>query len=366
MKTALGPWISLALLTAIPACNKEEAKAPAAAAKPADNKPADGKPADAKPADAKPGDAKPADAKPAGAGEQANAGAGEVKPGDAKPADPAAQANAGSGEAKPADPAKPAEPAIPPELAPPPDVAAPPADAKRSESGLAWKVLKEGTGQNKPKGDDTVKVHYTGWTTDGKPFDSSIPRKEASKFPVNGVIKGWTETLQDMVAGEKRRVWIPANLAYGDTPVHPGAPSGMLVFEIELEAFDVAPDVPVPPDVAAVPADAQKTASGLAYRVLSPGKAEQKPTAQSTVKVHYTGWTTDGKRFDSSVVRGEPATFPLQRVIKGWTEGLQLMSVGERTRFWIPAEMAYGETPSRPGAPAGMLVFDVELLEIVQ
>ena len=116
-----------------------------------------------------------------------------------------------------------------------------------------------------------------------------------------------------------------------------------------------------PADVAAPPADAKKTASGLAYKVLKPGTGEAKPKATSTVRVHYSGWTTDGKMFDSSVKRGQPASFPLNRVIAGWTEGLQLMKVGEKTRFWIPVELAY---QNRPGKPAGMLVFDVELLSI--
>jgi hypothetical protein len=119
----------------------------------------------------------------------------------------------------------------------------------------------------------------------------------------------------------------------------------------------------VPPDVAAVPADAEVTASGLASRELQPGTGSERPTAASVVTVHYSGWTTDGVLFDSSVVRGEPASFPLDAVIPGWTEGLQLMVVGERRRFWIPAELAYGEMP-QGGRPAGMLVFDVELLGI--
>lgn len=123
--------------------------------------------------------------------------------------------------------------------------------------------------------------------------------------------------------------------------------------------------LPAPDDVAAAPADAEKTASGLASKVLKAGTGKDKPSARDTVEVHYTGWTTDGKMFDSSVTRGRTASFPLNRVIKGWTEGLQLMVEGEKTRFWIPAELAYGETPSRPGAPAGMLVFDVELLKIL-
>jgi FKBP-type peptidyl-prolyl cis-trans isomerase len=121
--------------------------------------------------------------------------------------------------------------------------------------------------------------------------------------------------------------------------------------------------VETPMDVAAPPTDAQRTASGLAYKVLQQGPGQSHPQADSTVTVHYSGWTTDGNLFDSSVVRGEAASFPLNAVIAGWTEGLQLMVVGEKTRFWIPANLAYGDPP-RAGAPAGMLVFDVELLAI--
>ena len=126
-----------------------------------------------------------------------------------------------------------------------------------------------------------------------------------------------------------------------------------------------SPDaLPAPSDVAAPPSDAETTASGLASKIIVAGTGDRHPGPEDTVKVHYTGWTTDGKMFDSSVTRGSPASFPLNRVIAGWTEGLQLMQVGEKRRFWIPAGLAYGETPSRPGAPAGLLVFDVELLEL--
>ncbi len=118
-------------------------------------------------------------------------------------------------------------------------------------------------------------------------------------------------------------------------------------------------DLPAPDDVAAPPEDAQKSDSGLASRVLVKGTGSEHPSATSTVTVHYTGWTTDGKMFDSSVVRGQTSTFPLNRVIKGWTEGVQFMVVGEKRRFWIPADLAYGEN----GRVPGMLVFDIELFE---
>lgn len=249
---------------------------------------------------------------------------------------------------------------VPPELAAPEDVKAPPADAQKTESGLASKVLKEGTGKEKPAATDTVQVHYSGWTTDGKLFDSSVRRGVPAKFPLNRVIPGWTEGVQLMVAGEKRRFWIPAKLAYGDNPGG-GRPAGMLVFDVELLSIVSAPKVPE--DVAAVPDTAKKTPSGLASRVLKEGTGTVHPKATDTVKVHYSGWTTDGNMFDSSVARGEPISFPLNGVIPGWTEGVQLMVQGETRRFWIPANLAYGENPP-PGAPAGMLVFDVELLGI--
>ena len=121
-----------------------------------------------------------------------------------------------------------------------------------------------------------------------------------------------------------------------------------------------------PADVAAPPADATVTASGLAYRKLGgEPTADRHPAATDVVRVHYSGWRAeDGQLFDSSRVRGEPAEFPLDRVIPGWTEGVQLMRPGESFRFWIPGSLAY-DNSSRPGAPKGMLVFDVELLAIV-
>ncbi len=244
----------------------------------------------------------------------------------------------------------------------PTDVKEAPADAEKTPSGLASKVLKPGTGTEKPVPDDTVTVNYTGWTTDGKKFDSSLDRGQPTSFAVKGVIKGWTEGLQLMTEGEIRRFWIPADLAYGD-PAPAGAPSGMLVFDVELISIKSAPKAPA--DVKEAPADAEKTASGLASKVIAKGSGEARPTLMDNVSVHYSGWTTDGKLFDSSVERGQAATFPLHRVIKGWQEGVQLMVEGEKRRFWIPAELAYGNNPP-PGAPAGTLVFDVELLKIVK
>ena len=119
--------------------------------------------------------------------------------------------------------------------------------------------------------------------------------------------------------------------------------------------------IPAPSDAAAPPADAAVTATGLASRTLQAGTGTKHPSPRSKVRVHYSGWTTDGRMFDSSVSRGEPISFGLNQVIPGWTEGVQLMVEGEKRRLWIPEALAYG---GRPGAPAGMLVFDVELIRI--
>jgi FKBP-type peptidyl-prolyl cis-trans isomerase len=246
----------------------------------------------------------------------------------------------------------------------PADVATPPADAKKTASGLATKVLTPGKGKDHPKDEDSVKVHYTGWTSDGKMFDSSVARGEPTSFGVTQVIAGWTEALKLMVVGEKRRMWIPAKIAYGET-ARPGYPAGQLTFDVELLEIVAPPKPPeTPTDVAGPPAGAKKTESGLAYRVLKKGTGKDHPTATSRVRVHYSGWTKDGKLFDSSVQRGEPTSFGLNQVIPGWTEGVQLMVVGEKTRFWIPGKLAYGDEPKRPGAPSGQLTFDVELLDI--
>ena len=106
------------------------------------------------------------------------------------------------------------------------------------------------------------------------------------------------------------------------------------------------------------------TDSGLQYMVLQEGAGTEHPGASDRVKVHYHGTLIDGTVFDSSVERGEPISFGLNQVIKGWTEGLQLMVVGEKTRLFIPSELGYGNRPAGKIGPGSVLIFDVELLGI--
>jgi peptidylprolyl isomerase len=107
-----------------------------------------------------------------------------------------------------------------------------------------------------------------------------------------------------------------------------------------------------------------ETDSGLQYQILQKGDGAENPKASSTVKVHYHGSLLDGSVFDSSVERGEPISFPLNRVISGWTEGVQLMVVGDKFKFFIPSELGYGNSAAGKITPGSLLIFEVELLAI--
>jgi FKBP-type peptidyl-prolyl cis-trans isomerase len=252
----------------------------------------------------------------------------------------------------------------PPDPNAPKDLTAPPADAERQPSGLVTKVLKAGTGKDHPSVEDTVTVKHVGWMASGSKFETSGDRGDALEYVVGSAPPGWAEGVRLMVVGEKRRLWIPGRLAYGDSPRQFGLPYGPLVYDVELVAIKRPPAPPeVPSDLKEPPAEAKRTASGIAYLVLEKGAGTTHPRPNSTVEVHYSGWDMEGRMFDSSVARGQSAVFSLGSVIRGWREGLPLMVVGDKMRFWIPAKLAYGEKP-QGGSPAGPLVFDVELIAI--
>lgn len=218
---------------------------------------------------------------------------------------------------------------------------------------LTLLLLTSGVTSDHPAPGDVVKVRYTVRKGDGTVIDE-VKAPRVAMLPVDRMLPGWRQAVLTMTAGEKRQVTVPPELGGGK--IKEGE-----VFIIDTELVEILRTPRTPADVAAPPADATVTKSGLAYKVLREGTGDRKPTRRNTVVVHYSGWTTDGKLFDSSILRGEPAAFGVGDVIRGWTEGLQLMRVGEKTRFWIPARLAYG---NERGKPRGMLVFDVELLEI--
>jgi peptidylprolyl isomerase len=250
---------------------------------------------------------------------------------------------------------------IKPAPAIPPDVAAPPATAQKTPKGVSFVVLKPGTGKDTLRYFDTAQYQYTGWDTTGHMFDSSEMRAQPRMANPFHESVGLEEALTQLVVGERARFWIPTELTKGGAEV----PEGPLTYEIELVSIKPAAKVPppVPADVAAPPKDAEKTTSGVFYKVLKPGDGKSHPAPTDTVTVNYTGWTTDGRLFDSSYLKGDPTPLPLTNVIKGWTDGIPTMTIGGTTRFWIPVELAYNHAK---GKPDGMLVFDVELVSFSQ
>jgi len=236
-----------------------------------------------------------------------------------------------------------------------------PEDAKKTESGLKYVELKEGTGAVAKAG-NAVEVHYTGWLqSNGTKFDSSVDRKKAFNFDLGArkVIAGWDEGVAGMKEGGKRKLFIPAKLGYGDRGAGGAIPPGAdLVFEVELLSIQKGIDVP---------ATAEKTASGLRYVDSKKGEGVAASKGRKVV-VHYTGWLeSNGKKFDSSVDRAEPFDFKLGggEVIAGWDEGVDGMRVGGKRRLFIPAKLGYGDRGAGRDIPGGAsLVFDVELLEV--
>jgi FKBP-type peptidyl-prolyl cis-trans isomerase len=235
----------------------------------------------------------------------------------------------------------------------------PPADAQKTATGLAYTVVSPGSGTVHPTDTDLVKVATTFWTKEsaqGKPGSFGIPTTPMLVGKI--MVPGLKEGIALMTTGEKLRLWIPEKLAFAGAE---GKPKGPLMVDVVL--LDVTPAPTAPPDVAAPPADSTKTKSGLAFKVLTPGTGTVHPKSGSKVIVHYTGWTTQGLMFDSSIMKGRPLTMELDQVIKGWTEGVQLMVEGESRRFWIPGKLAY-DGSDQPGVPKGMLVFDIQLLTV--
>lgn len=235
-------------------------------------------------------------------------------------------------------------------------------------SGLKVKITEKGNGKQVIKG-DKVTAHYTGTLLDGKKFDSSKDRNQPFSFKVGTgqVISGWDEGFQLLSIGDKATFTIPSTLGYGAN----GAggvipPNATLLFDVEvLDAVaSPSPKAAVPYDVTGL--DTIKMQSGLKFLKVESGTGE-KAQQGKYVSVHYTGYLMDGKKFDSSVERGEPIEFQLGKgmVIKGWEEGIELMHVGDKMRFIIPSELAYGEKGAPGAIPANAtLIFDCELVGV--
>jgi peptidylprolyl isomerase len=231
-------------------------------------------------------------------------------------------------------------------------------------SGLKYKIIKKGNGIQ-PTAGDKVSVHYVGTLPDGTKFDSSRDRGEPFSFSIGTgqVIKGWDEGIALLHVGDKAILTIPPDLGYGAQAQGPIPANSTLIFEVEL--MDVKAKVTVKPyDVAGK--DTINMEEGLKMILVRKGPGP-KPEVGKTVSVHYTGYLPDGTKFDSSVERGEPISFPLGqgRVIKGWDMGIAALNVGSQARLIIPYQLGYGENGYPPIIPAkSQLIFDVELVSV--
>lgn len=242
-------------------------------------------------------------------------------------------------------------------LRPPQPLAAPPANAIETATGMSYIVVKPAPASARTVTGEFIEFKADIWSSDGVTRASSR-ETGARTVAVRALAKeqpGIARALMTTPIGETRRWWIrPERLK----PGYPGMPD--LPHVIDLTVVGEAYPLQAPADVAAAPADALRTASGLAYKVIKKGAGGEHPGPGSTIRIDYTGWTTDGRSFDSSLTTGAPAIMPLSGLIVGWQQGLPLMSRGDTYRFWIPGHLAYDNNPS-PDTPHGLLVFDITL-----
>ncbi len=245
----------------------------------------------------------------------------------------------------------------------PEDVAAPPASALALPSGMKYVVEKPGTGKDRARFFDSVTFNFTGWDAEGRMIQTTETSKHAQNTAPYKQSPAFAEILVTMVEGERVRLWTTSErLGTNGKAIVAGA--GPLCYELELATIGKGVEPPpVPADVAAPPPTAKRTPKGVAYVVLKAGTSKQHAAPDDRVRVHYTGWrAADGRMFESSVVRNEPVEIGVgSPPVAGWTEPLELMTPGDKYRVWVPEELAYKATPGRP---QGMLVFEIELLEI--
>lgn len=239
------------------------------------------------------------------------------------------------------------------------------ADIEQTASGLKIADIEQGNGPS-PEEDYLVTVHYTGWFADGTKFDSSLDRDTPYAFRLGQeqVIPGWEEGIETMQVGGTRQLVVPPALAYGEDGVDDFIPSDeTLTFEVEL--LSILRGAPASP-TAVDDADLIETDSGLKFTDFEFGDSTE-PDDGSIISVHYTGWLSDGTKFDSSLDRGTPFVFTLgqREVILGWEEGIRSMGIGGKRQLTIPPALAYGG--GGYGAlipPDSTLVFEVEVVDI--
>ncbi|HEX4406744.1 MAG TPA: FKBP-type peptidyl-prolyl cis-trans isomerase [Polyangia bacterium] len=254
---------------------------------------------------------------------------------------------------------------------PPADVSAPPADAEREPNGVARKILARGKGNGltHPTTKDFVVLRYAGWERNGKQFEGTDADGTPRRYDLKELAPGVAAELAQMVEGDKRRIWIPGALAYANRPNFANAPRGDMTFEIELVRIIQVP--PAPENVAAAPKEAKTTKSGLAYVVLKKGTGKRHPTEDTRADVIYTAWKPNGDMFQTSLIAGDSSPVRVKRLPAGWREAMVHMVEGDKWRLWLPGKLAFGDLrpgqePLPFGPPPGPVVFDVELVKILE
>lgn len=232
----------------------------------------------------------------------------------------------------------------------------PPTAAKHHASGLVTQRLVEGTGAEHPDGNDFVIVHFELWSPDGEKFQSSYDHGKPGEFPLGKIFPAWSEGIQMMVEGEKRRLWIPAELA----PPNPkSGPKGAVICDMELVSFRSVPNLPK--GGTTPPPGTPSTSFGVYSVTLEKGKEEEVDTGIGAM-ANFTLWTQNGKMQDSTALRNRPTFFLYDRVMAPFGDILKQMAIGEKRRIWIPGNVANGQWV---GSPKGMLIFELELIKFM-
>lgn len=243
---------------------------------------------------------------------------------------------------------------------------------QKSESGLLYLIEKEGDKSVTPNPTDMISMNLK-WTlidgTEMMPTEEGQPTKQT----LNSMFPGWQEGMALIGKGGKITLWIPAELAFGDRGYSMCQPNEAHKIEVEIiDFYENSPEANLArsekwlAEVEATVEGVQKTESGLLYLIEREGDKNLMPAAEDSVVAHYEGTIWDGTKFDSSYDRGEPATFPLNRVIPGWTEGLQLIGKGGKITLWIPAELGYGQRNMGTIQANDALKFVVELEDVIK
>lgn len=243
-------------------------------------------------------------------------------------------------------------------------------DAVVGANGASWWTVEAGDGDAAPAPTSNVRMEYTGYLLDGSVFDSSVEIGRPITVPIGSLLPGWSEGMSDMVAGERRKIIVPPQLAFGSIGSPPKIPAdATLVLDVELLKIVDYRTVPETPPGEPVVGEPITTATGLKYWDLEVGAGDPIPVLDALVDVHFVGYLTDGEVFQRTSPEGAvervPSRILLRRWLTGASEGVIGMRPGGKRKLIIPSQLGYGTSP-RGGVPAGAtLIIDIELVDMV-